>query len=86
MNNKLFAGCVSKISGQNTVVVSFSESVMHPKYHKKYAHTRKQTIHVVGEMPKVGDIINIRECKPISKTKSWIMVEDSSVRSAKEQE
>ncbi len=55
-----------------TVVIQFS--VKHPKYGK---YLRKRTvIHVHDEAnaSRKGDRVEIAECRPISKTKSWVLV------------
>jgi len=78
MNGKTIFGTVDKICGLNTVRISFQEKIIHPIYKKKYAQTRTYKVHVKNTMPSLGDIIEIKECKPISKTKCWIMVETES--------
>lgn len=53
------------------VVIQFS--VRHPKYGK---YTRKRTVlhvHDPENTSKVGDRVEIAECRPISKTKSWVL-------------
>ena len=54
--------------------VSINFSVKHPKYGK---YIRRRTIlHVHDEdnVSKVGDRVEIAQCRPISKTKSWVLL------------
>lgn len=55
-----------------TVVIPFSSK--HPKYGK---YVRKRTrLHVHDEKneSKIGDRVEIAECRPVSRTKNWILV------------
>jgi small subunit ribosomal protein S17 len=55
-----------------TVVISYSSK--HPKYGK---YVRKRSVlHVHDEKneSRTGDRVEVAECRPISKTKSWILV------------
>jgi small subunit ribosomal protein S17 len=80
MNSKTIFGTVDKICGLNTVRISFQERIIHPIYKKKYTQTRTYKVHVVGNMPIIGDKIEIQECKPISKTKNWMMVTSNNTK------
>lgn len=67
-------GVVESAARDKTRKVSISFSVKHPKYGK---YLRKRTVlHVHDEdnASKKGDRVEIAECRPISKTKSWVMV------------
>ncbi len=67
-------GKIVKDRGDKTVVVEVERRVQHPLY-KKFIRKRKR-FHAHDEMNehKVGDIVNIQECRPISKLKSWRVV------------
>jgi small subunit ribosomal protein S17 len=67
-------GVVSSDKAERTITVRCSFSVKHPKY-QKYVR-RRTTLHVHDEAneAEVGDRVEIRECRPISKTKSWRLV------------
>lgn len=54
--------------------VSIRFSVKHPKYGK---YIRRQTVlhaHDENNISRLGDRVEIAECRPISKTKSWVVV------------
>ncbi|HRP62599.1 MAG TPA: 30S ribosomal protein S17 [Phycisphaerales bacterium] len=67
-------GVVESDARNKTRKVSISYSVKHPKYGK---YIRRRTVlHVHDEQnaSKVGDRVEIAECRPISKTKSWVLL------------
>jgi small subunit ribosomal protein S17 len=51
---------------------------MHPVYKKFIRRTKKYAAHDEANTYKVGDVVRIRECRPLSKTKSWEVVADSA--------
>lgn len=58
---------------QKTRVVSVDRLIKHTMYKKFIKRTIKLHVHDSDNDSKVGDIVEIRECRPISKTKSWIL-------------
>lgn len=60
--------------GDKTLRVRIDRLVQHPKYGKY--QRRKSVLHVHDEKneAKAGDVVEIMECRPISKTKSWRLV------------
>lgn len=69
---------VGKVVGdkmQKTVVVVIERSVQHPKYGKILRRKTKLYVHDENEMSKAGNTVRIQECRPISKTKSWKLLE-----------
>lgn len=48
---------------------------MHPLYKKRFVVSKKYYVHDEANVSKVGDTVKIRENKPISKLKKWILVE-----------
>lgn len=59
---------------QKSAVVSIERFVKHVIYGKFIKRTTKIHIHDEKNECVVGDFIEIRECRPISKKKSWILV------------
>ena len=49
--------------------------VKHPLYKKYIRRSTKLHVHDEKNECSIGDMIAIRECRPISKTKSWTLVE-----------
>ena len=64
-------GIVVKKSGEKTVSVLVTRSVMHPKYHKTVKRFKKYLIHDERNELNVGDSVVAIECRPLSKTKSF---------------
>jgi small subunit ribosomal protein S17 len=64
-------GVVVKKSGEKTVSVLVTRSVMHPKYHKTVKRFKKYLIHDEKNELNVGDSVIAVECRPLSKTKSF---------------
>ncbi|URJ25277.1 30S ribosomal protein S17 [Candidatus Blochmannia ocreatus (nom. nud.)] len=58
---------------QNSAVVAVEKLVKHKKYGKFVKHTTKLHVHDSNNEANIGDIIAVKECRPISKTKSWIL-------------
>lgn len=64
-------GVVVKKSGDKTVSVLVTRSVLHPKYHKTVKKFKKYLVHDERNEVKVGDTVSALECRPLSKTKSY---------------
>ncbi len=60
---------------QKTVVVQINRRVPHPLYIKIINRTSKFYAHDEEMKAKVGDVVRIRETKPVSKLKRWRVVE-----------
>jgi small subunit ribosomal protein S17 len=56
---------------QNTVTVLVERRVKHELYGKIMTRTAKYHAHVEDGGAATGDLVEIEECRPISKTKSW---------------
>jgi len=54
-----------------TVTVLIERRVKHPLYGKVIMRSNKYHAHVEGGVAAEGDLVEIDECRPISKTKSW---------------
>ncbi|WWO97464.1 MAG: 30S ribosomal protein S17 [Candidatus Dasytiphilus stammeri] len=59
---------------QKSAVVIIDRFYKHPIYGKFIKRTNKLHIHDEFNQCNIGDIVEIRECRPISKTKSWTLV------------
>ena len=58
-----------------TATVSIERLVQHPIYKKYLRRTTKLQVHDEHDQCKVGDTIAITQCRPISKLKSWKLVQ-----------
>ena len=67
-------GQVISIKMQKTAVIKVIRKILHPIYKKVILKTKKYLVHDENQVLKVGDKILIKECRPISKKKCWILV------------
>ncbi|BBN83024.1 30S ribosomal protein S17 [Pseudoalteromonas sp. JBTF-M23] len=58
-----------------SIVVAIERQVKHPIYGKFIKRTTKLHAHDESNTAKAGDTVTISECAPISKKKSWTLVE-----------
>ena len=68
-------GIVVSTKMQKTIVVQVERTVTHPKYGKILRRRSKLHAHDENEVCKVGNIVKIRESRPLSKLKNWVLVE-----------
>ena len=74
-NIKELVGKVVSSKMQNTIVVAVERVKMHPLYKKRYTVTKKYYVHDAEQTAQEGDLVKIRETKPMSKLKRWLLVE-----------
>ncbi|MGI9223302.1 MAG: 30S ribosomal protein S17 [Woeseiaceae bacterium] len=58
-----------------TVSVAIERLIKHPVYGKYIRRTSKVLAHDATNECRIGDRVSISECRPISKTKSWAVVD-----------
>ena len=58
-----------------SIVVLIERRVQHPLYGKLIRRSTKLHAHDENNVAKLGDLVTIKESRPISKTKSWTLVE-----------
>ncbi|GLS84881.1 30S ribosomal protein S17 [Paraferrimonas haliotis] len=68
-------GRVTSDKMDKSFVVAVERMVKHPIYGKFIKRTTKLHVHDEQNQASVGDTVTIRECAPISKTKSWTLVD-----------
>ncbi len=68
---KKITGIVASDLADKTIVISVTSRETHPIYGKQYSVTRKYSAHDEKNEAKKGDRVEISECRPMSKTKSW---------------
>jgi len=71
---KLLRGRVVSDKMQKSVVVSIERLVKHPLYGKRIKRTTRYTAHDETNDSKEGDLVEIMETRPLSKTKRWRVV------------
>ena len=71
---RTLTGVVTSNSGDKSIRVTIEYKVKHPKYGKYIRRRTKLAVHDEGNVSGVGDLVEISECRPYSKTKSWRVV------------
>ena len=75
MPKRVLQGTVVSDKNDKTVVVRVERRFTHPLLKKTIRRSKKYHAHDEGNVHKVGDTVSIEETKPISKNKSWIVVD-----------
>jgi small subunit ribosomal protein S17 len=70
---KFLEGVVVKSAMKDTVTVQVERYVKHPKYKKYIRHSKKFLVHNPGNSVAVGDRVTIKETRPISRRKHFII-------------
>lgn len=73
---KILAGVVVSTKMQKTIVVKVERRFRHPLYKKTIVKHKKYKVHNENLKLKEGDMVKIRETRPISKDKHFIVVEE----------
>ncbi|MEM8804714.1 MAG: 30S ribosomal protein S17 [Cyanobacteria bacterium P01_G01_bin.38] len=68
-------GLVVSDKMDKTVVVAVESRVPHSKYEKIMVRTKKFKAHDEENQYKVGDQVRIRETRPLSRTKRWVVAD-----------
>lgn len=68
---KKITGIVSSDAQDKTIVITVTSRETHPIYGKQYTVSRKYVAHDEKNEAKKGDRVEVSECRPFSKTKSW---------------
>ena len=79
MPKRILQGVVVSDAMDKTIVVRVERRVMHPVYKKFIRRSKKYSAHDETNSCKVGDVVRIEECRPISKNKCWMVVSDDAV-------
>ncbi len=74
MPKRVLQGTVVSDKQDKTVVVRVNRRVMHPLYKKYITRSKRYAAHDEENQFKAGDLVRIRECRPISKRKTWEVV------------
>jgi small subunit ribosomal protein S17 len=75
MPKRVLIGTVVSDKGDKTVTVRVDRRVKHPLYGKIIRRSKKYHAHDADNAFRVGEQVRIEECKPISKMKSWTVIE-----------
>ncbi len=73
-SSRTFIGEVVSTAMDKTVVVEVARVKVYPKYRKRVRVSKKYHAHDPNNEYRVGDVVEIRETRPLSKTKRWRVV------------
>ena len=74
MPKRILSGSICKATNKNTVVVEVERTFKHPIYKKYIKRSKKYHAHDETDALRVGDKVMIEETRPISKLKTWKVV------------
>jgi small subunit ribosomal protein S17 len=72
-NRRIIEGTVIGDKMDKTVKVAVVKKVQHPVYKKYVKRTTKVMAHDEKNECKVGDLVSIKEVRPLSKNKNWVV-------------
>ena len=81
-NPRILTGIVTSNKADKTVTVKIERKVKHPLYGKVIKRATKVHAHDENNTASIGDVVSVKECRPLSKTKTWTLVSDSSNKSS----
>ena len=78
-NPRILTGIVTSDKADKTITVKIERKVKHPLYGKVVKRATKVHAHDEENVASIGDIVSVKECRPISKKKTWILVSNEDV-------
>ncbi|CAK0778274.1 30S ribosomal subunit protein S17 [Gammaproteobacteria bacterium] len=66
-------GLVVSSAMKKSVIVGTEVKVRYPRYGKIMNLSKKYCVHDELSVSKIGDMVEIRQCRPLSKTKTWVL-------------
>lgn len=78
MPRRILKGVVKSNKCDKTVIVQVDRTFRHPLYKRTVKKSKRYCAHDPSNFCKEGDIVRIQETKPISKTKSWLVLSENA--------
>lgn len=78
MPKRILSGRVVSDKNEQTCVVYVERRFRHPVLKKTIRQSKKYHVHDADNVAKVGDLVRIRECAPVSKLKRWELFSDTA--------
>lgn len=78
MPRRILQGVVVSDKNEKTVVVKVERRFTDPLLKKTVRRSKKYHAHDEQNSAKVGDIVRIQECRPMSRSKRWTLVADEA--------
>ncbi len=82
MPRRVLQGVVVSDKADKTITVLVERRLMHPLYKKFIKRSKRYHAHDEANSAKTGDVVRIRECRPISKTKTWEILPEGADEAA----
>ena len=74
MPKRIMQGVVVSNKMDKSIVVNVERRTQHPLYKKFIRRSKKYVAHDENNTCQEGDVVQIQECRPISKRKTWEVV------------
>ena len=74
MPKRILTGKVTSNKSDKTITVLVERKIMHPMYKKFVTKSKKFSVDDSENKFNIGDVVNIRECTPISKNKRFEVI------------
>ena len=71
---KTLVGLVISDGGDKTIKVAIDYKIKHPKYGKYVRRRTTLGVHDESNQAKIGDMVEVTQCRPLAKTKSWRLI------------
>ena len=75
MPRRILQGVVVSDKADKSITVLVERRIKHPLYKKFIKRSKRYHAHDEGNQAKAGDLVRIRECRPVSKRKNWEIIE-----------
>ena len=83
MPKRILKGKVIRNKSEKTIIVDVESTYMHKKYKKILRKNKKFAVHDEENVSKIGDVVQIIESRPISKTKKFILFDEKKLAKVK---
>jgi small subunit ribosomal protein S17 len=80
-NPRQLTGVVISNKANKTITVKIERKVKHPTYGKIMTRSTKVHAHDELNSAKIGDLVTVQECRPLSKSKTWMLLSESPKKS-----
>lgn len=74
MPKRILQGKVVSDRGDKSIVVVVERRIMHPLFKKFVRKSKRFHAHDEANQAKIGDVVRICECRPVSKLKTWRLI------------
>jgi small subunit ribosomal protein S17 len=75
MPKRILQGVVVSDKNDKTIVVLVERRFTHPVMKKTVRRSKKYHAHDEANLAKAGDVVRIEECRPLSRQKTWMLVD-----------